>query len=375
MAIQSTESIVRAAEEGVVGVIVLEDGSVFYGVGFGACGRRAGELVFSTATTGYTEALTDPSYRGQILILTNPLVGNYGVPEDFESRHIQVEALVVARATQPSHPRSKMSLSEWLASEGVPGVMGVDTRLLVRKIREKGVMGCALEVSNDVSEDTVYELKKRAENVSYDVRRFRYSSYKKPTVFGSGKPTVALIDFGVKDGVIRALTSKGFKVTVYPSWYPLDKIMKSEPRGLILSNGPGNPARMTEEIKLCAEILEYGIPTLGICLGHQLVALASGLETYKMRYGHRGINKPCRDLLTGKRIITSQNHGYAVNPKGIEGTGFRPWFVDCDDGTVEGLIHLKKPILSTQFHPEGSPGPRDGEYVFDLFKRYVEKNY
>lgn len=364
----------ESAEGRPVAVMALEDGSVLYGVGFGSRGRRTGELVFSTAMNGYTEALTDPSYRGQVLVLTHPLVGNYGVPPDFESRRIQVEALIVARATEPSHPRSTMSLSDWLEVEGVPGVMGVDTRLLVKKIRGAGVMGCALEVADELGEEDVEELRRLAANVRYDEEVFSYSAYEEPVVYGSGKRTVALIDFGVKEGVIRGLASRGLRVAVYPSGYPLSEVLESGPSGFVLSNGPGNPARMERQIRLCSEALEYGLPVLGICLGHQLIALASGLRTYKMRYGHRGINKPCRDLLTGRRVITLQNHGYAVDPSGLDGSGLRPWFVDCDDGTVEGLIHESRPILTAQFHPEGSPGPRDASYVLDLFAKLVEEH-
>mgnify|MGYP000007313221 FL=1 len=373
MTIQKAESKFLEIGEKEKAVMVLEDGTVIYGLGFGAAGRKTGEIVFSTAMNGYTETLTDPSYRGQILTLTNPLIGNYGVPPDFESRHIQVEALVVARVTQPSHPRSEMSLHEWLAGEGVPGVMGVDTRLIVKKIRDRGVMGCALEVGGEITGDVVHELREMAGDVKYDSRVFHYSTYQEPMVFGSGELTVALIDFGVKDGVIRSLMSRGFRVCVYPSHYSLNKIMETSPYGFVLSNGPGNPAKMDKQIKLCAEIVEYGLPILGICLGHQLLAHALGLGTFKMAYGHRGINKPCRDLTTGKCIITLQNHGYAVNPKDLQNSGFRPWFVDCDDGTIEGLLHEKKTILTTQFHPEGSPGPQDGGYVLDLFKKLVEE--
>ncbi len=374
MTVQKTASKISALKRGCNAVLVLEDGTVLHGIGFGAPGKRVGEIVFSTAMNGYTEALTDPSYRGQILTLTHPLIGNYGVPPDFESSHIQVEALVVSRATEPSHPHSKMSLSEWLAVEKVPGIMGVDTRLLVKKIREKGVMGCALEVGVEVGDEIVYELMKMAANFKYDDMMFRYSTYSEPKVFGSGKTMVALMDFGVKDGVIRGLVSRGLKVIVYPYGYSLNKIMESNPSGFVLSNGPGNPAKMGECIETCAEIMEYGLPVLGVCLGHQLIALASGLGTYKMRYGHRGINKPCRDLITGRRIITLQNHGYAVNREGLERTGFRPWFVDCDDGTLEGMMHERKHIFTTQFHPEGSPGPYDGSYVLDIFTRDVKGN-
>ena len=351
--------------------VALEDGTFLRGVGFGAFGRRVGEIVFSTAMNGYTESLTDPSYRGQILVLTHPLVGNYGVPPDFESEKIQIEALIVAEVTEPSHPRSLKSLSEWLKENNVPGIMDVDTRFLVKKIRERGVMGCAVEVTDNHDSVDPAELIQAAKNVNYDSMRFNKSTISEMRVMSEGEKVVAVLDLGVKLGIVRTLQRYGFKVVVLPEHFDVNELLRLNPAGIVVSNGPGNPAIMHEAIDKIGVIVNAGIPTLGVCLGHQLIALALGAKTYKMKYGHRGINKPCRDLRTGRRVITLQNHGYAVDPKSLDGTGLRPWFVDCDDGTIEGLYHESLPILTVQFHPEGAPGPRDSEYVFDEFARLV----
>lgn len=351
-------------------VVILEDGTLLYGVGFGATGRRTGEIVFSTSMNGYTESLTDPSYMGQILVLTHPLVGNYGVPPDFESERIQTEALIVSRATDPSHPRSIKSLSEWLEENKVPGIMDIDTRFLVKKIREKGVMGCAVEVTYDVDSVNPSELLQAAKNFNYDLAKFRNSSIDELKIFGNGDQIIVIIDLGVKLGIIRKLLKYGFKIIV-TSPKNLDELLRLKPAGIVVSNGPGNPALMHDEIDKVATIVNEDIPTLGICLGHQLIALACGAKTFKMKYGHRGINKPCRDLRYGKRVITLQNHGYAVDHNSLEGTGLKPWFVNCDDGTIEGLYHEDAPVITVQFHPEGAPGPRDSEYVFEEFARLV----
>ncbi|MEM1923336.1 MAG: glutamine-hydrolyzing carbamoyl-phosphate synthase small subunit [Nitrososphaerota archaeon] len=358
---------------GLSAALALEDGTLIFGKGFGDTGTRSGEVVFSTAMNGYTESMTDPSYVGQILIFTYPLIGNYGVPPDFESDGIKIEALVVSSATEPSHPRSRKSLHEWLRESSVPGIMDVDTRMLVIKTREQGVMGGAVQVAESIDEICEEKLLRLAKEVNFDSKVFEYSSYKEPTTFNEGgKSTIVLVDFGVKSGVIHALASKGYRVVVVPGKMGSDAIFAYNPKGIVISNGPGNPARMTSAIQLVKEIVESEIPTLGICLGHQLLSLALGAKTYKLRYGHRGINKACRDLLTGRRVITLQNHGYAVSAESLENRGLKPWFVDCDDGTIEGLIHESLPIISVQFHPEGRPGPRDAFYVFEWFEKLVK---
>jgi carbamoyl-phosphate synthase small subunit len=372
---EKLDELARIRLGGPVAALALEDGSFVFGKGFGALGVRSGEIVFSTAMNGYTESLTDPSYVGQILVLTYPLIGNYGVPPDFESDGIKIEALVVSKATEPSHPRSEKSLSRWLEEYGVPGVMDVDTRMLVKKIREGGVMGCAVQVAEDSGEVDVKSLIEAARNVNYDAKVFEYCTYKEPLVYrDSGGKTVVVVDFGVKKGVLDAIAAQGFRVVVVPGRLGADAIFSHSPKGIVLGNGPGNPAKIHYGIKLAKEVVESGTPVLGVCLGHQLISLALGGKTFKMKYGHRGINKACRDLITGRRVVTLQNHGYAVSRESIEGTGLRPWFEDCDDGVLEGVMHESLPVMSVQFHPEGRPGPRDAFYVFKLFQRMVEKD-
>ncbi len=359
-----------ALDEGPAAALVLEDGTVFWGRGFGAKGTRTGEVVFTTAMNGYTESLTDPSYRGQILVITHPLVGNYGVPPDFESNRIQVEGLVVATLTEPSHPRSERSLHEWLLEEGVPGIEGVDTRALVKRIRGFGVMAGAISVAGAPEDIDVGDLLRAAREFDYESGEFAGPSFG-PATFGSGDHHVVVVDFGLKGGIVRELLARGFKVTVVPWNWGVKGIAALDPDGVVIGNGPGNPAAMEEGVELTRGILEMGLPTLSICLGHQLTALALGAEVKKMKFGHRGINKPVRDLRTGRLSITTHNHGYEVDPSSLDGTGLRPRFVDVDDGTLEGMVHERMPLLTTQFHPEGSPGPRDTSYVFDEFKAMV----
>ncbi|MEM0482071.1 MAG: glutamine-hydrolyzing carbamoyl-phosphate synthase small subunit [Nitrososphaerota archaeon] len=366
------DGLVKRISGAYVAALALEDGTFIVGKGFGALEKKSGEVVFSTAMNGYTESLTDPSYVGQILILTYPLIGNYGVPPDFESDGIKIEGLIVSRATEPSHPRSMKSLSDWLLENSIPGVMDVDTRMLVQRIREEGVMGGAVQVAESLEDISREELLRMAQEVDYDSRVFEYSAYPKPTVFNEeSSSTIAVVDFGVKNGIISRLVKMGYRVVVVPGRLGSDAVFSHNPSGIVISNGPGNPAKMHHAIRLVREIIESGTPTLGVCLGHQLIALALGAETYKMKYGHRGINKACRDLLTGKRVITLQNHGYAVSGERLSGTGLKPWFIDCDDGTIEGLIHESLPVISVQFHPEGRPGPRDANYVFEIFEKMV----
>ncbi|MEM4303558.1 MAG: glutamine-hydrolyzing carbamoyl-phosphate synthase small subunit [Candidatus Caldarchaeum sp.] len=360
---------------GLAAALALEDGTFILGKGFGGSGTKSGEVVFTTSMNGYTESITDPSYQGQILIFTYPLIGNYGVPPDFESDGIKIEALVVANATEPSHPKSMKSLHEWLRESSVPGVMDVDTRMLVTKIREHGVMGGAVQVADSFEDIDKERLLRLAREVNYDSQVFEYSTYSEPVVFnGGGEPAIVVVDFGVKNGIIHTLASRGYRLSVVPGWMGSDAVFMHSPKGIVISNGPGNPAKMTSAIKLVREIVESGVPTLGICLGHQLIALALGAKTHKLKYGHRGINKACRDLITGRRVITSQNHGYTVSAENLDDSGLRPWFVDCDDGTIEGLVHESLPVVSVQFHPEGRPGPRDALYIFDRFDKMVQAN-
>jgi len=366
---------------------VLEDGSVLRGKGFGAVGETVGEVVFTTGMVGYCESLTDPSYRGQILCFTYPLIGNYGVPsyshvDDyklplfFESHQIHVTGVIVHEACKtPSHWASVKSFPEWLEEKGIPGIEGIDTRMLVQKLREHGVMMGILSVSEEeVDETELYRKLSRAER--YSAKRFVEEVSPREPVFHEiedSRGTVVVLDCGVKLSIIRCLLKRKFSVVRVPYYYQLHDIMEFKPCGVVVSNGPGNPALYEETISTVRDIIEEKLPILGICLGNQLIALAFGASTFKLKYGHRGLNKPCVDLTTGKSYVTSQNHGYAVNAKSLKGTGLKVWFINADDKTVEGLRHEKLPIISVQFHPEASPGPLDTAWIFDLFAEMVVK--
>ncbi len=371
---------------GLRAVLVLEDGSVYHGCGFGAEGTAVGEVVFTTSMVGYPESLTDPSYAGQILIITHPLVGNYGVasrelslygvPLHFESDKIWVSGFIIHELTLPSHWSSVMSLDEWLRRENVPGIYRVDTRALVKKIRERGVMMGALKVYNPREEDpdidSLYETIQRRPR--YDQIRFvDIVAPKEIKVHEPERPelTVGILDCGVKYGIVRELLKRNCRVIRYPPNTDPSKIV-NECNGIIVSNGPGNPSILMDIIENVRKIAEYDLPMLGICLGHQLISLSFKAETFKLKYGHRGPNKTVKDLETGRCYITTQNHGYAVDARSAEKAGFKIWFINVDDKTVEGLKHVRKKIITTQFHPEAGPGPHDTSWIFDLFIKMMK---
>jgi carbamoyl-phosphate synthase small subunit len=369
-------------------LLVLEDGTVFKGKGFGAPGVRAGEVVFTTGMVGYTESLTDPSYAGQILVFTYPLIGNYGVapyamvddfglPLHFESVGIKVEGVVVHEVcAKPSHWASRKSLGEWLREEGVPGIWGVDTRELVKKLREKGVMPGALAVFEEDEEPDPGQLLELAKRVNYsEARLAERVSVKDLTVYRTARSRglIAVLDCGVKLSIVRALLRRGFDAALIPYGTPAERVVDLEPLGVVVSNGPGNPELYTEVIEATEGLIEYGMPILGICLGHQLVSLTLGARTYKLLYGHRGVNKPAVDVRTGRCYVTSQNHGYAVDLRTLKQAGLELWFINADDRTVEGVIDERRGLLCVQFHPEASPGPNDTAWVFDYFVKIIEK--
>lgn len=342
--------------------LVLQDGTVFHGYSFGANKSTSGEIVFNTSMMGYPESMTDPSYKGQLLTLTYPIVGNYGIPpntkEDnmlkfFESDKIQVQALIVQYYSHYySHWNAVKSLDKWMKEQNIPGIYGIDTRELTKILREKGTMLGKLIVTNSVKMD---DPNKR--NLVKEV------SCKKPIEYGSGKKRIILIDCGVKNNIIRSFIERDVTVIRVPWDYDFSK-MKFD--GLFISNGPGDPKMAKKTIKHIRETLEKNIPTFGICLGNQLLALAAGADTYKLKYGHRSQNQPCVEIGTKRCYITSQNHGYAVNPKNLP-KGWKPWFVNLNDKTNEGIKHKTKPFMSVQFHPEATPGPVDTNFLFDRF--------
>ncbi len=351
------------------GTLVVEDGSTAEGVVFGSNKRVSGELVFNTNMTGYTEALTDPSYRGQILMMTYPLIGNYGVdPATMESREIQVTGFVVKEAcSTPIHPKASMDVDRFLERQGRPGLSGVDTRMLTIKTRTRGTMRAALVPEGGDVEAAMREVRTMpfpdARNLVAEV------SCREPVEYpGEGPRTFVVIDCGVKMNIVREARCHG-RVVQLPYDATSEDVARHKPNGVIISNGPGDPAHpdiLATTVKTAREIAaEY--PILGICLGHQVLGLAFGGRTYKLKFGHRGGNQPVKDLRTGRVHITSQNHGFAVDAKSVEASEFEMTHINLNDSTVEGMIHKELPVFSVQYHPEARPGPWDNEYIFREF--------
>jgi len=345
--------------------LILANGMTFAGTRFGAHGDVTAEICFTTGMTGYLETLTDPSYHGQITVQTFPLIGNYGViPDDFESPRPRLSAYVVRELCgEPSNFRSRGSLDRWLRDLGVVGLQGVDTRALTQLIRESGAMNAAIrdELPADL---TAFCAELAGQSLSSDV--YAVTCEKPFIVNPDGKTHVALWDFGFKGGIARALAERGCKVSVVPAGTPAEKVIALRPDGVLLSNGPGDPAGYTGIIANVNAVVETGLPVFGICLGHQLLALARGAKTLKLKYGHRGGNQPVRETATGRLYITSQNHGYAVDSATLHETA-RESFVNVNDGTCEGVDYADINAFSVQFHPEACAGPQDTAFLFDRF--------
>jgi carbamoyl-phosphate synthase small subunit len=354
--------------------LVLEDGTELLGEGFGATTAVCGEVVFNTGMSGYVETLTDPSYRGQILVCTYPLVGNYGVPPErvpgtldgpFESGEIQVQGLVVQNYVEAySHHNASRSLGGWLATHAIPGVTGIDTRTLTRRLREHGTMRGWLFPAH-LTEAQGRDL---ATSVDMHDEVFRLVAPDEVTRFEGGELRVLLVDVGAKDNIVRSLQQRGASVVRAP-WHADLAALSGEVDGVLIANGPGDPSDLEGLVGDVRGLMNsFHGPVFGICLGNQILARAAGAETYKLAYGHRGVNQPVQDLLTRRCFITSQNHGYAVRESSLP-ADWETWFVNINDGTNEGIHSRTKPFSSVQFHPEATPGPKDTGYLFDDFLR------
>ena len=365
------------SETGGDAYLVLEDGSVNVGESFGAPATAYGEVVFNTSMTGYQEILTDPSYAGQIVVATYPLIGNYGInPLDTESRGVQVAGYVVRqKSDHPSHYGNSGTLHDYLASHDIPGITGVDTRAITRRLRTKGaMMGC---LTSEMSPERALASLKEAPRY-VDLDHVSMVSTQRPYEWhgddganvGAGGYRVVVTDCGVKYNILRNLLKRGCAVTVVPATATVRDVLPMEPQGVVFSPGPGDPALLGYAADL-VDWLVGRVPLMGICLGHQLLARAFGAKTYKLKFGHHGGNHPVRDLATGRVYITAQNHGFAVDDSSLP-AGLEVSHVNLNDGTVEGIVHKELPIMGIQFHSEASPGPLDNEYLFDQFLAMVK---
>jgi carbamoyl-phosphate synthase small subunit len=360
-----------------IAYLVLEDGTVFQGVGVGKTGTTSGEIAFNTGMTGYQEIFSDPSYYGQIVIMTTSHIGNYGIhPEEIESDSIKVAGIVCKKFSKiDSRTSSEMTLQNYLERDGKMGVSDIDTRALVRHIREKGAMNAV--ISNEIKD--VEKLKIMAKEVP-SMQGMELSSFvSTKSVFdtpgSNASVKVALLDVGVKLSIIRCLNERGCDVRVFPHDTKAEEILSWNPDGIMLSNGPGDPSAMPLVVDQVKALVDSNIPVFGICLGHQLLAISQGLTTEKMFNGHRGINHPIKNLLTGKCEITSQNHGFVVSQESLKGNAnMEMTHVHLNDQTVAGIQHKSKPVFSVQYHPEASAGPHDSRYLFDQFVALIKKH-
>ena len=350
--------------------LILEDGHVFTGRSIGSAREAVSEIVFNTSMTGYLEVLTDPSYSGQAVVMTYPLIGNYGICyEDMESDRPWVDGFIVRELSRmPSNFRSEDTIQHFLEKNDIPGICGIDTRALTKILRESGTMNGMITTDENYS---LEEVMKKLKAYSTGDEVSKVSCQQKTVLPGDGYK-VALLDLGAKRNIARSLNNRGCEVTIYPSHTSADDIIASHPDGIMLSNGPGDPKACGKVIQEIRKIYQTDIPVFAICLGHQLMALATGADTYKLKYGHRGGNHPVRDLETGRVYISSQNHGYAVDVSSLDPAVAVPAFENVNDGTNEGLKYVGKNIFTVQYHPEACPGPQDSGYLFDRFIRMME---
>ncbi len=367
--------------------LILEDGTVFEGKHIGADKDVVSEIVFNTSMAGYTEVFTDPSYAGQAVCMTYPLIGNYGVcTDDMESERIWVDAVIVRELSRiPSNFRCDMTIQEFLEKYEIPGIEGIDTRALVRILREKGTMNGYITTNESITYESVKD--KISAYTTGDV--VSKVSCKEKSVLTVPNPRgekippiaknengkglkIALLDVGAKRNISDALLARGCEVTIYPSDTTAEEILADKPDGIMLSNGPGDPKECTGVIKEIKKLYDSDTPIFAICLGHQLMALATGADTFKMKYGHRGGNHPVKDVSTGRVYISSQNHGYCVDMDKLDKKVAEPAFINVNDGTNEGLKYVGKNIFTVQFHPEACPGPQDSSFLFDRFIEMVK---
>ncbi|WP_313073965.1 carbamoyl phosphate synthase small subunit [Lacrimispora sp.] len=351
--------------------LILEDGTVFTGTSIGSTREVISEIVFNTSMTGYLEVLTDPSYAGQAVVMTYPLIGNYGIcQEDMESLKPWPDGYIVRELSRmPSNFRSEGTIQHFLEENNIPGISGIDTRALTKILREKGTM------NGMITTDEGFDLN----DVTSRMKKYGVTGVVKATTCkeshvlpGSGKK-VALLDLGAKKNIARSLNERGCEVTVYPALTKAEDILAANPDGIMLSNGPGDPKECTEIIAEIKKLYDSNVPIFAICLGHQLMALATGADTHKLKYGHRGGNHPVKDLETGRVYISSQNHGYVVDVDTMDPSVAVPAFVNVNDGTNEGLKYTNKNIFTVQYHPEACPGPQDSSYLFDRFIKMMEE--
>ena len=344
--------------------LILEDGTVFEGTSIGSKRDMISEIVFNTSMTGYLDVLTDPSYAGQAVVMTYPLIGNYGITPDMESKRAWPDGYIVRELSRmPSNFRCEGTIQDFLEEQDIPGIAGIDTRALTKILREKGTMNGMITTNESYNLDELLP-KIAAYEVGDVVSKV---TCQEPYVLPGDGYKVALMDYGAKNNIARSLNQRGCEVTVYPAHTKAEEVLSAKPDGIMLSNGPGDPKTCTDIIEQVRKFYESDVPIFAICLGHQLMALANGGDTHKLKYGHRGGNHPVKDLSTNRVYISSQNHGYVVDDTTLSREIAKPAFVNVNDGTNEGMEYIGKKIFTVQFHPEACPGPQDSGYLFDRF--------